>query len=205
MPLSANKEAFLPTGVLLDGCFSLTGNLTLQCMTTPGGQPCLRCWKWSVWSEQPQQAKSCLNHTSCPFKLSVEEQRNPWTVSACFMTMLYLRVTHCLSHLAVCLNWKIPQKMDGYCVFHPNCLQKGTCENPNFTPFKLHYVWKAQYSESHSVSFSRVGKCVYFMLSVAVEWEGVGGCVVVAIQELYKDVNQLCCPQKPEGFHISFF
>lgn len=107
MPLSANKEAFLPTGVLLDGCFSLTGNLTLLSMTTPGGQPCLRCWKWSVWSENPQPAKSHLNQTSCPFKLSAEEQRYPWTLSACFMAILYLRVTHCLSHLAVCLNWKV--------------------------------------------------------------------------------------------------
>lgn len=76
-------------------------------------RPCLRCWKWSVWSERPQQAKSPLNQTPIlAFSLRATELLN----FTCFITMLYLCVTHCLSHLAVGFNLKVPQKMDTKCV-----------------------------------------------------------------------------------------
>lgn len=42
--------------------------------------------------------KSHLNQTSYPFWLSIWERLNPWALSACFIMMLYLRMTHSLSH-----------------------------------------------------------------------------------------------------------
>lgn len=84
-----------------------------------------------VWSEQPQQAKSPQNQMSRPvlaFRLRASELLN----FACFISMLYLCMTHCLSHLAVGLNWKSISPL-----FPP---KKGKQEASKFIPFRLYSV-----------------------------------------------------------------